>query len=117
VFWMTRLGVFASRSPVVDPTYSLRSIRSSQNSHAAKTIRDVRAMFPGRGVGARVKRLAIPAMAVVALRWDQPPAGFLTCSCRLFHASWRRSSAASRPFVGEMIVLERAPESEQDPST
>jgi len=109
VFWMITLVFLQTPIAGALTTYSLGQSIFEKQPTLRKTIRDVRAMFWPLVWVLGVKRLAIPAMLVVALRWDQPASGFFDVFvpiCFMLLAALVRSS---RPFVGEMIVLERCP--------
>jgi len=77
--------------------------------HEAK--RNFRRWFWALGI----KRLAIPAMLVVAFRWGQPATVtwdvLIPCSF-LVAAGWAR---AVRPFIPEILLLERCPYRSESP--
>ncbi|MGB0759207.1 MAG: hypothetical protein ACPGPS_06710 [Rubripirellula sp.] len=56
-----------------------------------------------------VKRLAIPAMILLAFRWGQPASGFWDLFIPLAILLWVTALRANRPFAPEILLLEQCP--------
>lgn len=109
LIWMASLVFLQTPIAGVLATYSLgQSIFESQPP-MRRTLHECRRMFWPLLWTLGVKRLAIPAVAIVAFRWGQESSGFYDIFLPIFLVMVAAVIRSNRPFVAEMILLERCP--------
>lgn len=109
LFWMATLVFLQTPIAGVFSTFSLgQSIFESQPS-LQRTIRECRTLFWPVVWTLGIKRMAIPAVLVLAFRWGQDFNGFYDVFLPIVFILIAALIRSNRPFVGEMILLERCP--------
>ncbi|TWU01984.1 DUF4129 domain-containing protein [Neorhodopirellula pilleata] len=109
LIWMATLVFLQTPIAGVLSTYSLgQSIFESQPP-LRRTLRECRKMFWPLVWTLGVKRMAIPAVAIVAFRWGQESSGFYDVALPITLVLVASVVRSNRPFLAEMILLERCP--------
>lgn len=109
LFWVMTLVFLQTPLAGVLTTYTLGQAIFEQEPSLRKAFREVRSLFWPLFWTLGVKRLAIPAMMVVAVRWNQPAHPFYDVLLPIFFILAAALIRSNRPFVAEMILLERCP--------
>ncbi|SMP63416.1 protein of unknown function [Neorhodopirellula lusitana] len=109
LFWMATLVFLQAPIAGVLSTFSLgQSIFEGQPT-LSRTFREVRSMAWPLVWTLGVKRMAIPAALMLAFRWGQEWSGFFDVFMPMLFILIAAMIRGNRPFVAEMILLERCP--------
>ena len=109
LFWMSTLVFLQTPIAGVFSTYSLGQSIFEKQPPMWQTIREVRAVFWPVMWTLGIKRLAIPAVCVLACRWGTEFDVFFDIVVPISFLLIASLIRSNRPFVGEMILLERCP--------
>lgn len=109
LFWMITLVFLQTPIAGVLTTYILGQSIFGHQPTLRKAVREVRTLFWPLLWTLGIKRLAIPAMVLVGLRWNQPASPFFDVLIPLAFLITAALIRSNRPFVAEMILLERCP--------
>ncbi|TWU18360.1 DUF4129 domain-containing protein [Allorhodopirellula heiligendammensis] len=109
LFWMATLVFLQAPIAGALTTYTLGQSIFEQQISLRKAIREVRPVLWQLIRVLGIRRLAIPAMIVVGLRWGAATDVFVDFFVPVFLLVVVALIRSSRPFVAEMILLERCP--------
>ncbi len=109
VFWMMTLVFLQTPIAGVLTTYMLGQAIFEKQPTLRSAVREVRSMFWPLLWTLGVKRLAIPAMIVVAMQWKQDAHVFFDFVMPISFILVAALIRSNRPFIPEMILLERCP--------
>lgn len=109
LFWMSTLVFLQTPIAGMFSTYSLGQSIFEKQPPMRQTIREVRAVFWPVVWMLGIKRLAIPAVFILAYRWGSEFDTFFDIVVPISFLLIASLIRGNRPFVGEMILLERCP--------
>lgn len=107
--WMCLLVFLQAPAAGVLTTIYLGQAVFEQKPTWSSVIAEARRQFGRWFYVLGVKRLAIPVMIVLALRWDTPADGFFDVLLPIIVVLIAALVRASRPFLPEILLLEQCP--------
>lgn len=115
--WMTLLVILQAPAAGVLTTVFLGQAVFERQPTWKSVFREVRRQFWKWFLALGVGRMAVPAMAVAALRWGRPADALFDILIPLGLAIGVAVARSSRPFLPEIIMLEQCPFRAKRPGT
>ncbi|TWT67476.1 DUF4129 domain-containing protein [Allorhodopirellula solitaria] len=115
LFWMMTLVFLQTPLAGAVSTYLLGQSIFEQQISVSRAIREIRPVFWQLIWVLGIRRMAIPAMVVVAMRWHAESNAFYDVFLPATFVMVVALVRSSRPFVAEMILLERCPLRSKNP--
>ncbi len=109
LFWMMTLVFLQAPLAGIVTTYVLGQSIFEQQPRLSSAIKDIRPLFWRLIWTLGFQRMAIPAMLVVAFRYGTEAHGFYDAVLPITFLLIAAVIRSNRPFVAEMILLERCP--------
>ena len=107
--WMTLLVILQTPAASVFATFYLGQAVFEKRPTWKYVTNEVRRQFMRWFWVLGVRRLAVPAMILLAFRWGQPVSGFWDFFVPLLILLWITVVRANRPFAPEIMLLEQCP--------
>lgn len=116
LLWMTTLVALQIPLAGSFATYYLGQAVFEQQTTLRKTIREVNSQIGALIWTLGIVRLAIPMTVIAALRWGQPTVAAMDFTLPLLALLIVAVIRSNRPFLPEMIILEKCPLRSKDPN-
>ena len=114
-FWMAALVFLQTPIAGVLTTFSLGQSIFERQPTLSRTIREVASMAWPVIKTLGIWRMAIPAVVMLAFRWGQEWDPFFDVAMPITFVLIASLIRSNRPFIGEMILLERCPIRSSEP--
>lgn len=109
MFWMAALVFLQTPIAGVFSTYSLGQAIFESQPPLRRTLRESRKMFWPLFWTLGIKRMAVPAVLIGGVRWGQESHAFYDVFLPIALVLIAAVIRSNRPFIAEMILLERCP--------